>query len=62
MAALSLIATTFLEKEYDFWVAYLLTAAALLLSIVIFLVWQSKFGEYYRIQPELQLTLTDAGS
>ncbi|KAF1984275.1 oligopeptide transporter [Aulographum hederae CBS 113979] len=42
VAALSTIATTFLEKEYDFWTAYLLCTACLLVTIVVLLVCSGK--------------------
>ena len=51
IASLSSIPVTFLEKEYDFWVAYLLTTTAICLSIALFLVWGPKLGERFPGSP-----------
>ncbi|KAK2751173.1 peptide transporter ptr2 [Myotisia sp. PD_48] len=49
VASLSSIPTTFIEKEFDFWAAYLLTAAALCISIILFVFWS---GKLVRIPPQ----------
>ena len=45
LAALSTLATTFLEKEYDFWAANLFATISLVVSIVVLVVWAGKLGE-----------------
>ncbi|KAF2185753.1 hypothetical protein K469DRAFT_738776 [Zopfia rhizophila CBS 207.26] len=43
VASLSSIPVTYLEREYDFWQAYLLTTVALFVGILLFLLWSTKF-------------------
>ena len=45
VAGLSTLATTFLEKEYDFWAANLFATISLVVSIVVLVVWAGKLGE-----------------
>lgn len=46
IAALSCIATTFLEKEIDFWAAYLFCTISLAISFIILLLWSKDFGKW----------------
>lgn len=45
VAALSCVATTFLEKEIDFWAAYLFCTICLALSFIVLLLWSKDFGK-----------------
>ncbi|MCJ1265026.1 peptide transporter ptr2 [Lobaria immixta] len=49
VAALSTIATTFLEKEVDFWAAYALCTACLCISIIILVLWARRL---VRVEPQ----------
>lgn len=44
IASLSLIASTYLEKEVDFWAAYLLPLSTVWMLIPLMLFWQKEFG------------------
>lgn len=44
-ASLVIIATTYLEKEYDFWAAYLLCTSCLCVAIIVLALFSSKLGK-----------------
>lgn len=44
IASLSLIASTYLEKEVSFWAAYLLPLSTVWMLIPLMLFWQKEFG------------------
>jgi len=44
---MSSIPATFLEREFDFWTAYLMSVAALVVSVAALVLMKSKFGQFH---------------
>lgn len=45
IAAMSLIITTSIEKQVDFWLAYLLPTSLLVVASIPIIVWNKRIGE-----------------
>ncbi|GKT73903.1 oligopeptide transporter [Colletotrichum tofieldiae] len=46
LAALSSLASTWIEKEVDFWASYLMGFTSLFVTVVLIYFWKSKLGEH----------------